>query len=73
MKGGGYSSFLENLKIDGNTNCLAKFIIIDGDRAASDHGEKKKLQELAEYCILQNNSGRKCSNMNEYFEAINAF
>ncbi len=58
MKGGGYSSFLENLKIDGNTNCLAKFIIIDGDRAVSDHGEKKKLQELAEYCILQNNSGR---------------
>ncbi len=58
MKGGGYSSFLENLKIDGNTNCLAKFIIIDGDRAAIDHGEKKKLQELAEYCIVQNNSGR---------------
>ena len=79
MKGGGYSSFLENLKIDGNTNCLAKFIIIDGDRASIDHGEKKKLQELAEYCIVQNNSGRiphflivNCPDF-EYFEAINAF
>lgn len=58
MKGGGYSSFLENLKIDGNTNCLAKFIIIDGDRANADPGEKKKLEELAKYCILQNRNGR---------------
>lgn len=58
MKGGGYSSFWENLKMDGNTNCLAKFIIIDGDRAISESGEKKRLRELLEYCILQNKSGR---------------
>ncbi len=58
MKGGGYSSFLESLKIDGNVNCLVKFIIIDGDRAAHEEGEKKKLRELAEYCMLQNRSGR---------------
>ena len=31
MKGGGYSNFLEQVKTDGTTNCLAKFIIIDGD------------------------------------------
>ena len=58
MKGGGYSSFLEQVKIDGTTNCLAKFIIIDGDRAIADEGEKKKLRELLEYCILQNQSER---------------
>lgn len=58
MKGGGYSSFLDSLKTDSNTNCLAKFIIIDGDRAISETGEKGKLRELVEYCILQNNSGR---------------
>lgn len=58
MKGGGYRSFLESLKIDGNTNCLAKFIIIDGDRAISEAGEKRNLRELLEYCILQNKSGR---------------
>ncbi len=58
MKGGGYSSFLDSLKTDSNTNCLAKFIIIDGDRAVSESGEKAKLRELVEYCILQNDSGR---------------
>lgn len=58
MKGGGYSNFLEHVKTDGTTNCLAKFIIIDGDRAVEDDGEKKNLQELLEYCILQNRSGR---------------
>lgn len=58
MRGGGYSNFLEQVKIDGAANCLAKFIIIDGDRAVAEEGEKKKLRELLEYCILQNNSGR---------------
>lgn len=58
MKGGGYSNFLEQVKIDGTTNCLAKFIIIDGDRAVAEDGEKKNLRELLEYCILQNRSGR---------------
>lgn len=58
MKGGGYSNFLEQVKTDGTANCLAKFIIIDGDRAVADAGEKKNLQELLEYCLLQNQSGR---------------
>ena len=58
MKGGGYSNFLEQVKTDGTTNCLAKFIIIDGDRAVEEDGEKKNLRELLEYCILQNRSGR---------------
>ncbi len=58
MKGGGYSNFLEQVKTDGTTNCLAKFIIIDGDRAMVEEGEKKNLRELLEYCILQNQSGR---------------
>lgn len=58
MKGGGYSNFLEQVKIDGTANCLAKFIIIDGDRAIVEDGEKKNLRELLEYCILQNRSGK---------------
>lgn len=58
MKGGGYSNFLEQVRTDGTINCLAKFIIIDGDRAVVDDGEKKNLRELLEYCILQNRSGR---------------
>lgn len=58
MKGGGYSNFLEQVKTDGTTNCLAKFIIIDGDRAISEDGEKKNLRELLEYCVLQNRNRR---------------
>lgn len=58
MKCGGYSNFLEQVKIDGTTNCLAKFIIIDGDRAVMEEGEKNNLRDLLEYCILQNRSGR---------------
>lgn len=58
MRGGGYSSFLEQVKTDGTANCLAKFIIVDGDRAVADEGEKKNLRELLEYCIVQNRSER---------------
>ena len=58
MKGGGYSNFLELVKTDSGTNCLAKFIIIDGDRAVTDAGEKNNLRQLLEYCVLQNQSGR---------------
>lgn len=58
MRGGGYSNFLEKVKTDGKKNCLAKFIIVDGDRALAEEGEKKNLRELLEYCILQNQSGR---------------
>lgn len=58
MRGGGYSNFLEKVKTDGTKNCLAKFIIVDGDRALAEEGEKKNLRELLKYCILQNQSGR---------------
>ena len=49
MKGGGYSNFLKQIKTDGTANCLAKFIIIDGDKAIADDSEKKNLQELLLY------------------------
>lgn len=58
MEGGGYRNFLAQVKTDGTTNCLAKFIIIDGDRAVSEEGEKKNLEDLLRYCILQNQNGR---------------
>ena len=58
MKGGGYRNFLEQVRTDGTVNCLAKFIIIDGDRAVEEAGERKNLRELLEYCVLQNKNGR---------------
>ena len=58
MKGGGYSNFLDSIRVDSNMNCVAKFIIIDGDRAIDDVNEKHQLRKLLEYCIVQNKSGR---------------
>lgn len=58
MEGGGYRNFLDQVKTDGTANCLAKFIIIDGDRAVVEEGEQKNLRELLDYCLLQNQSGR---------------
>lgn len=58
MCGGGYSKFIEEIKKDSNTDCLAKFIVIDGDRALLSEAEKESLRALADYCIKQNQSKR---------------
>lgn len=54
MQGGGYAGFLEHIKKEADNNCLAKFIIIDFDRARKHPGELPRLKELMEYCKLQN-------------------
>lgn len=56
MQGGGYANFLEEIRKEAGNNCLAKFIIIDFDRARRHSGEKAKLMELIDYCKLQNTS-----------------
>lgn len=58
MKGGGYASFLEKIEGDANSNCLAKFIVIDGDRALTVSGEKEALLKIINYCKVQNSSKR---------------
>ncbi|MBE5881029.1 MAG: RloB domain-containing protein [Lachnospiraceae bacterium] len=58
MKGGGYGSFLQMLQEDANSNCMAKIIVVDGDRALSVPGEEIKLKQLAEFCKVQNSSKR---------------
>jgi hypothetical protein len=52
MHGGGYSNFLRKIKTESQTNCLAKFIIIDADRILKDSGEAENFKKLLEYCIL---------------------
>ena len=42
MGGGGYANFISKLKCDSNSNCIAKFIVVDGDRAQTDSSEQKK-------------------------------
>ena len=58
MHGGGYTSFLDEIKKEASNNCLAKFVIIDFDRVKKHSGELQKLKEIIEYCKLQNNSKR---------------
>lgn len=57
MKGGGYLNFLKKVKIESQSNCIAKFIIVDGDRLQIQGAEKQNFRALLEYCILQNNRG----------------
>ena len=58
MGGGGYANFISKLKCDSNSNCIAKFIVVDGDKALTDSSEQKRLDELIQYCRIQNNSKR---------------
>lgn len=57
MHGGGYSNFLKKIKTESQTNCLAKFIIVDADRLVKHYEEKDRFLQLAEYCRLQNKKG----------------
>lgn len=57
MKGGGYTNFLKEVKTKAQTNCIAKFVIIDADRLIKDVGEEKSFKALLEYCTLQNKKG----------------
>ena len=54
MKGGGYRSFLNEIRTKALTNCLAKFIIIDADRIKESPGEQAAFLALLDYIKLQN-------------------
>jgi len=54
MRGGGYRSFLEKIKEKSQTNCIAKFIIVDADRISNSEEEKAGFLELVEYCQIKN-------------------
>lgn len=54
MHGGGYANFLKYIKKESQTNCLAKFIIVDSDRLRKHPGECAAFEQLVEYCKQQN-------------------
>lgn len=58
MNGGGYNKFLEVISSESDTNCLAKFIIIDYDRVLTVPGEKENLNLIIDFCINKNKNGR---------------
>ena len=68
MGGGGYKSFLDFVKKNGNINRLATFIVVDGDRAKSIPSELSALKELQKYCSQQNNR----DNKSPYFLIVNS-
>ena len=53
MKGGGYTNFLNEIRTKAQTNCIAKFVIVDADRISSNSGEEKAFRSLLDYCRLQ--------------------
>lgn len=57
MGGGGYANFLRVIKKEPQSNCLAKFIIVDADKLIKEPGEVPKFKELLNYCIQQNQKG----------------
>lgn len=57
MRGGGYANFLRKIKTESQTNCLAKFIIVDADRLLKHYEERNSFQQLTDYCRLQNKKG----------------
>ena len=44
MHGGGYRNFLKKIKLESQTNCLAKFVIVDADRLVKHYEEKDSFQ-----------------------------
>ena len=59
MHGGGFTNFLKKIKTESQTNCLAKFIIVDADRLNKHYEEKNIFLKLVEYCRLQSITDRK--------------
>mgnify|MGYP003446059652 FL=1 len=57
MHGGGYSNFLNKIRKEASSNCLAKFIIVDADRIMSNEGEMDHFRKLYEFCCTQNKTG----------------
>lgn len=57
MHGGGYTNFLRKIKTESQTNCLAKFVIVDADRLVKHYEEKESFVQLVDYCRMQNKKG----------------
>ncbi len=54
MKGGGYQGFLDEIRTKAQTNCIAKFIIVDADRIHNGKAEEVGFRRLVDYCTTQN-------------------
>lgn len=56
MDGGGYHNFLNKVKTTPDSNCIAKFILVDLDKAKENKNEMKALNTLIQYCKEKNKS-----------------
>lgn len=57
MDGGGYTNFLNQVRKKGDAGYIAKFIVIDYDRALKVPGEYECFLKLKKYCDTKNKSG----------------
>lgn len=53
MHGGGFGEFLSRVKKGSFSNCIARFVLVDFDRCASNPREARVFRELVEYCRVQ--------------------
>lgn len=58
MEGGGYTSFLKEIKKSSDLGFIAVFIVIDLDKYIDEVNQKKPLEELIAYCKRKNKNGR---------------
>jgi hypothetical protein len=58
LGGGGYTSFLKEIKKSSDRGYVATFIIIDLDRFINEPSQNKPFEELVKYCRRQNKNGR---------------
>ena len=58
MEGGGYTSFLEEIKKSSDLGFLAVFVVIDLDKYICEPNQKKSFEELVMYCKRKNKNGR---------------
>lgn len=78
LDGGGYGSFLKEIKKLSDTGYVAKFVILDYDRVLQNTGEWNNFVKIKEYCDMKNKNGRIpyfliASNYNfEYFACLHS-
>ena len=58
VTGGGYTAVLDKLRKSSDSNCLAKFVLVDLDRFQKIPQERENFQKLLDFCQTRNRTAR---------------